>query len=94
MFGEHAFRKHILGQGRRSVINASLWDVMSTGLSRNSGDMVEIHSDDLRAAFYRLIVDSEFVNAVTYGTNDVRRVRHRFEAARTMFQEVFNVHSA
>ena len=36
VFGRHAFRKHLSKEDRRSVINASLWDVMSTGLSRYS----------------------------------------------------------
>ena len=34
LFDKHAFRKHTAGQANRGVINASLWDVMSTGLSR------------------------------------------------------------
>ncbi len=33
IFGAHAFRKHTKFQEYRSVLNASLWDVMSTGLS-------------------------------------------------------------
>ena len=32
--GEHAFRKHEPSQLRRSIVNASLWDVMSTSLAR------------------------------------------------------------
>ena len=36
VFGKHSFRKHIAGQEERSVLNASLWDVMTTGLSRES----------------------------------------------------------
>ena len=31
VFGRHAFRKHTEFQEHRSVINASLWDVMTTG---------------------------------------------------------------
>ena len=34
LFGKHAFRKHDQGQDNRNIINASLWDVMSTGLSQ------------------------------------------------------------
>ncbi len=36
VFGKHAFRKHSQGQDERSVLNASLWDVMTTGLSRHN----------------------------------------------------------
>jgi hypothetical protein len=94
VFGEHAFRKHTEGQGHRSVINASLWDVMATGLSQYTSHIVEANADNLRVAFYQLMQDSEFVQAITFGTNDVRRVRHRFEVVGNMFEEVFGAHSA
>ncbi len=89
VFEEHAFRKHFEGQTRRSVINASLWDVMSTGLSRFPREVVEDRVDDLRDAFYELMKDDQFIASITYGTNDTKRVSHRFNAANTMFQEVF-----
>ena len=41
VFGKHAFRKHVKGQDDRSVLNASLWDVMTTGLSRYAEQVVE-----------------------------------------------------
>ena len=89
VFEEHAFRKHFEGQTRRSVINASLWDVMSTGLSRFPREVVADRVDDLRDAFYELMKDDQFIASITYGTNDTKRVSHRFNAANTMFQEVF-----
>ena len=89
VFGEHAFRKHSEGRTRRSVINASLWDVMSTGLSRFPRNVVELRAKDLRDAFYALMDNDAFIASITYGTNDTRRVNHRFNVANTMFQEVF-----
>ena len=88
-FGEHAFRKHFAGQARRSVINASLWDIMSTGLSPFPTSLVESRADDLRDAVHVLMGDGDFMAAITYGTNDTRRVNHRFDASRVMFREVF-----
>ena len=45
LFGHHAFRKSCASNsGRRSVINASLWDVMSTGFSPYSETHVETHA--------------------------------------------------
>jgi hypothetical protein len=90
VFGMHAFRKHMNEQSSRSVINASLWDVMSTGLSRFPEHLVEARKDALINAFYRLMEDEYFIRSITYATNDVRRVIERFELADTMFQEVFN----
>lgn len=94
VFGEHAFRKHTDCHGRRSVLNASLWDVMSTGLSRYPEHIVEARADTLRSTFYSLMEDEEFIRSISYGTNDVRRVRHRFAAANAMFKEVFSAYSA
>lgn len=89
VFGRHAFRKHTQDQDSRSVLNASLWDVMITGLSRYPEHLVEARADNLRAAFYPLMRDDDFVRAITYGTNDMRRVKDRFNAAKKMFEEVF-----
>ena len=94
VFGDHAFRKHREGQTNRSVINASLWDVMSTGLSRFTTESVEYRAGRLRATFYNLMEDSEFITAITYGTNDTRKVKDRFEVANSMLEEVFGARSA
>ena len=88
VFGEHAFRKHFEGQSRRSVINASLWDIMSTGLSRFPTSLVESRSYGLRDALHVLMDNDDFIASITYGTNDTRRVNHRFDVANVMFREV------
>ena len=94
VFNEHAFRKYRECQTRRSVINASLWDVMATGLSRLSTQTVEAQASCLCSAFHRLMDNKDFVMAITFGTNDTRRVVARFEAAREMFREVFDDYPA
>jgi hypothetical protein len=94
LFGKHAFRKHTAGQEIRGVINASLWDVMSTGLSRYPEHAVKDRADALRNAFYPLLADDEFIGAITYGPNQARNVRCRFVKATAMFQEVFGADSA
>ena len=92
LFGKHAFRKHQPGQEDRNVINASLWDVMSTGLSRYSKDIVERCSDLLRHEFYLLLNDSEFDRSITYGTNGAIQVRRRFAMIDSMFKDVLGAH--
>lgn len=93
LFGRYAFRKHteetIEQEGRRSFINASLWDVMSTGLARYDGQTVEANKRALRSSFYRLLTNEEFNDAITLGTNQTNRVQQRFEMATEMFREVF-----
>ena len=80
LFGKHAFRKHAPDQERRSVLNASLWDVLSTGLARYEPQQIECCQFPLREGVHLLFREEEFNRAITYGTNDVRRVRYRFEA--------------
>lgn len=80
VFGRHAFRKHYDSLAGRSVLNASLWDVMSTGLSHYSEKLVASRAELIQDAFFDLMEDREFMTSITYGTNDVRRVKYRFEA--------------
>lgn len=90
VFGKHAFRKHYPWQDARSVINASLWDVMSTSLSRYPEHLVEARIDALKEAFYGLLDDERFLEAITLGTNQVNRVKTRFAKTNEMLQEVFD----
>lgn len=94
LFGKHAFRKHIRGQDTRSVINASLWDVMSTGLSYYPEHLVEARAERLKEAFYSLLQDNFFVESITLGTNQVNRVKSRFSQTIAMFMEVLGDHSS
>ena len=87
LFGKYAFRKHQPDQDWRGVLNASLWDVMSTGLSAYQAQVVGERTEALRAGFYRLVNDAEFQGSITYGPNDPKKVRHRFTAAGKMFRE-------
>ena len=91
LFGRHAFRKHKRDYGnRRSVINASLWDVMSTGLSRYDEALVKYYADPLKDAFYGLMEDAAFLDAITYGPNDPRKVERRFSTVRTMLERLIS----
>lgn len=94
LFERHAFRKHAPGQDDRAPLNASLWDVMSTGLSRYARDHVTAHSRAFRSAVYKLFADTEFVEAITYGPNDARKVRDKFSRARIKFREIPGAHTA
>jgi len=90
LFGKHAFRKHTPDQDRRSPINASLWDVMSTGLSHYSKEQVTVHAEPLKNAFYELLADEEFDAAITLGTSDSRRVKCRFDLCHRALREILD----
>lgn len=94
LFGQYAFRKHTMErEGRRAPINASLWDVMCTGLARYGADAVKSKESALQAAFYSLLEDKEFDDAISLGTNQTNKVKLRFEMANEMFQEVLGAES-
>lgn len=88
VFGKHAFRKHSPEQASRTVINASLWDVFSTGLADYPEQLVEERRSALRQGFFSLLRDTEFDRAITYGTNQTNRVEVRFALAHQLIKEV------
>ncbi len=92
LFGKHAFRKHAQGQEYRNVLNASLWDVMSTGLSKYPPEVVEKQSMAVLKCFYQLLEDKEFAESITYSPNSVKQVRTRFSMAQLMFNEVLGAY--
>ena len=89
LFGKNAFRKHERDQKRSGVLNASLWDVMSTGLSHVPLGVVKERASDVRSAFYRLMADENFMDSITRGPNSMNQVRRRFEIADAAFGRVF-----
>lgn len=92
LFEKHAFRKHERGQEQRNVLNASLWDVMSTGLSHYPRQVVEERSTEVREGLYRLLKDDGFVDSITRGPNGMNQVKRRFAMAKTMLEGVFDAY--
>lgn len=89
VFGKHSFRKHYASQSDRSIFNASLWDVLSTGLSQYTTEEVERSADKLRDALHGLMEDYTFISSITYSPNSTKNVRLRFDYANKLFAEVF-----
>lgn len=90
VFGRQAFRKHRSQTQSRSIINASLFDVMSTGLARYPESRVEENAEVLRKMFLKLMDDEQFIKAITYSTNSTKAVNTRFRIAKAMLAEVFD----
>jgi len=90
LFGKHAFRKHQPGQTRRALLNASLWDVMSTGFSRIPTEVVKARSSAAKALFYRLLSCEDFADSITRSPNSPKQVKRRFTLARAAFAEAFD----
>ena len=92
LFEKHAFRKHEKGQEQRNVLNASLWDVMSTGLSRHPRQVVVERSTEVREGLYRLLNNDEFVDSITRGPNSMNQVKCRFAMTKAMLEGVFGAY--
>lgn len=93
IFGEHAFRKHGEWPQPRSVLNASLWDVMTTGLSRVPEGQARAQASYLRMRFFDLMRDYAFVKSITYSPNTANQVRIRFAVVDSMIKDVFGAYS-
>ena len=91
LFGKHAFRRHSKGKSR-GLINASLWDVMSTSLSRYPTPLIVEHSHGIKRGFYQLLEDQRFDKSISHSTNNTKQVRNRFAATRQMFEEVLGAY--
>jgi hypothetical protein len=87
-FGKHAFRKHTPDRPKRSILNLALFDVMSVILADYEPADVIGRKAQVAEAFFRLMRDTEFIDAITYGTNTATKVRTRFAKARASFEEV------
>ena len=93
LFGKHAFRKHLPDSTDRAVLNASLWDVMMTGLSRVDSRKCLRQQAELKSAFYTLLTDERFDKSITRGPNAASEVKHRFIASRAKLAEVFGANA-
>ena len=88
VFGRYAFRKHTNQKQRRSVINAALFDVFSTLMTKYSEDVIKRKKNKVQKIFYRLMNDQEFLRTITIATNSLSNVKNRFEIIERVFQEL------
>lgn len=97
IFGEHAFRKRFKLEERRKPINKALfeaWSVALAKLTREQSALLVQRKGDVCLEFIRLMnSDNEFVQAITQGTGDPRRVRKRFESIEVVVRTVLNGHN-
>jgi hypothetical protein len=88
VFGQHAFRKHESQSWRRSVINASLFDVFSVTFARLEENYIKEKAPIIREKFYGLMKNYNFYEAITLSTNSLTRVRERFNIVNETFQDI------
>lgn len=87
IFGKHAFRKYSDKNSTRSVINASLWDVMSVVLSEIPEQIVESRKKSIEKSVLNLFSEDNFSQSITLGTSQVNKVKYRFARVRQVIEE-------
>ena len=79
LFGRHAFRRSLAtDQGKRSVINISLFDVFSWAFTKIHRREINEDGEEIAQLVIDLFLEPDFENAITYSTNSTRQIRIRF----------------
>jgi hypothetical protein len=89
LFEQHSFRKFIQKKQKRSALNASLWDVLSTAFIPYFDCNIDAKHDQIFTAVRDLFQESEFNSAITISTNDTKKVTYRFTRMHTLMTEIF-----
>lgn len=90
IFGNQAFRKYFPHENRRSQVSKALFEVWSVNLDKLDDEQIDqliARRCQLMGKFAKLMGDNEFMNAISYGTGDSRRVHYRFRKVREIIQE-------
>ena len=101
LFGEHAFRKSLYNkEGRKSVINISLFDVLSVSFTKliakldakNMSDLKrEIEVKNLKKIVIEALDGQEFWDAITIATNSEYAVKFRYKTISDMIEDQLGV---
>lgn len=91
LFGRQAFRKISREYLPRMPINKALFEAVSVNvakLNRSEIEKLKIRKSDCEEGMARLMDDTLFVNAISSGTGDAKKVRYRFDRIKDMLMEL------
>lgn len=88
IWGEHCFRKQFRGQERRNVINAALFDVLSTKMAVYQKSLKKLNIEQMREALLTLFENQQFNQSISYSTNSLRQVAMRFKMLDDAFEGI------
>ena len=91
IFGDDAFRKRYLVDDYRNPINRALFEAVAVNLAKLSAQRRQSLARRRRTVkqrLRRLMHESEFDAAVSVGTSDPKKIRHRFLCVRQVFEEI------
>ena len=90
LFGNDAFRKRASLNAQRQPINKALfeaWSVSLVGLQEDQMLKLNSRKEQLIARYIGLINDQVFLNSVSQGTGDIKKVQLRFREIKRIVQE-------
>jgi Protein of unknown function DUF262 len=93
VFGQHAFRKLYALDSARYPINKALFEAVSANLARLSARehrLLADRKDLVLEKYIDLMRDYQLDRAISQGTGDIAKVRYRFGAIASLFQEVLD----
>lgn len=91
IFGRYAFRKLYKRNSWRYPINKALFEIWSVNLNTLTDDQLsklKQKKNSLIDNFTRLMNDRDFESAISQGTGDIRKVKHRFSSVEKIIKEV------
>ena len=88
LFEKHAFRKFSNLKDDRTVINASLFDCMSTSFAFYPTERILEKKAELLTAYSTLLIKEEFSKSISSSTSSANRVQCRHTETRKMLKEV------
>jgi len=89
VFGAHAFRKWPLGNEKNSLFNRALFESWALALAevpeqtaaRNASEIALLARESMRN-------NREYIDAITFTTNDPNKIDYRFKHAREILAKV------
>ncbi len=92
LFGKHSFRKSLAETDKnaaKTVLNVSLFDVLTTVISKNIDLFEEMNHNQLKEQIINLVVTPDFSDSITNSTNneDAVKARHSISTALSRIEE-------
>lgn len=90
LFGNHTFRKWMLGENHRYPLNKALFETISVPLGRIGISKISVNQKKQIQEKFRTLCteDTSFIASISAGTGDSKKVRYRFKKVNEILQSV------
>lgn len=94
IFGNDAFRKRSNRKAARSPVNKALFESWAVNLSLLNEEQIELlksRQEVLVDKFIELNADPRFIDSISEGTGDIRRVKYRFSKVQELIEKTLKI---